>query len=64
MAGAVENAGSIDAPPCWRPDAAAPVMVAALCRREWLVEERRGFVVLDDWRAQPRSAVRKARCRP
>jgi len=34
-------------------DAAAPVMVAALQEKgEWLVEERRGFVVPDDWRAQ------------
>jgi len=34
-------------------DAAAPVMVAALKKAgEWLVEERRGFVVPDDWRAQ------------
>ncbi|HEX5344462.1 MAG TPA: DUF1853 family protein [Duganella sp.] len=34
-------------------DAAAPVMVAALKKAgAWLVEERRGFVVPDDWRAQ------------
>jgi hypothetical protein len=34
-------------------DAAAPIMVAALRKvGEWLVEERRGFVVPDDWRAQ------------
>lgn len=34
-------------------DAAAPVMVAALQEKgEWLVEQRRGFVVPDDWRAQ------------
>ena len=32
---------------------AAPVMVAVLRRDgEWLVEQRRGFVVPDDWRAQ------------
>jgi hypothetical protein len=34
-------------------DAAAPIMVAALRKvGDWLVEERRGFVVPDDWRAQ------------
>ncbi|MRX10453.1 DUF1853 family protein [Pseudoduganella sp. FT25W] len=34
-------------------DAAAPVMVAALREMgEWLVEERRGFIVPDSWRAQ------------
>jgi hypothetical protein len=34
-------------------DAAAPVLVAALQEKgEWLVEERRGFIVPDDWRAQ------------
>ncbi|NVM77351.1 hypothetical protein FHW83_003157 [Duganella sp. SG902] len=34
-------------------DAAAPVMIAALRQSgEWLVEEKRGFIVPDDWRAQ------------
>lgn len=34
-------------------DATAPIMVAALREvGEWLVEERRGFIVPDDWRAQ------------
>ena len=37
---------------------AAPVMVAALRQQgEWLVEQRRGFIVPDDWRAQ--AAVRR-----